>query len=146
MNWWTSTEFAKIRNQWSGSSYRACLNTCLKYFAFHSTLFLLLFQWWLYFAKRWSELELKLERSWLSLWLPRKMTIKKIKSDLNLTSLEDSSCLNLTFVVNNFETILGHPNWRHMLYSYNCLSLDNLFASAQLCVSIDPSELTTSVK
>ena len=40
--------------------------------------------------------------------------------------------------LNNFAEVLlfGHPNWRHELYSYNCLSLEMfyLLAADHLCV------------
>ena len=40
----------------------------------------------------------------------------------------------------------GHPNWRHMLYSNNCLSSDNLplFAIAHVRVGLDGIEVSTS--
>ena len=41
----------------------------------------------------------------------------------------------------------GHPNWKHVIRSDNCFSLDNLslLANAQLCVVIARSESSTSV-
>ena len=37
--------------------------------------------------------------------------------------------------------LFGHPNWRNILYSNNCLLFDNLslFATAHVCTGIDRS-------